>query len=132
MAGIDIDTSALGRVLLAEPDASAIRDELAAHDAWWSSALLAVEFRRLARREGLTEAAERLLNQVRLIPITEGLLHAAARIDPADVRTLDAIHLAAAVELHDHGTIGGVLSFDRHLQSACRVHGIRVAAPQPG
>ncbi len=48
MAGLYLDTSALGRVLLAEPDAAAIRATLARYDGWWSSDLLIVELRRLA------------------------------------------------------------------------------------
>ena len=48
MAGLYLDTSALGRVLLAEPDAAAIRATLASYDGWWSSDLLIVELRRLA------------------------------------------------------------------------------------
>ena len=52
---------ALGRVLLAEPDAQAIRALLAEHDASRSSELLVVELRRLAWREGLEEAAGRLI-----------------------------------------------------------------------
>lgn len=36
MAGVYLDTSALGRLLLAEPEAEAIRDVLAEH-AWWSA-----------------------------------------------------------------------------------------------
>jgi len=64
MAGLYLDTSALGRVLLAEPDAQAIRDTLARYDAWWPSGLLSVELRRLARREGLESAAEKLLTTV--------------------------------------------------------------------
>jgi uncharacterized protein with PIN domain len=61
MAGLYLDTSALGRILLAEPDATAIRSTLSGYDAWWSSALLVVEMRRLAAREGLTAAADRPL-----------------------------------------------------------------------
>lgn len=37
MAGLYVDTSALGRVLLAEPDAAAIRAKMGDYDAWWSS-----------------------------------------------------------------------------------------------
>ncbi len=55
MAGLYLDTSALGRILLAEPDAVAIRAALANYDAWWSSELLVVELRRLAVREGLLD-----------------------------------------------------------------------------
>ena len=42
MAGIYVDTSALGRVLLGEPDAELIRETLGQYDPWWSSALLLV------------------------------------------------------------------------------------------
>jgi hypothetical protein len=72
MPGLYVDTSS-GRVLLAEPDAPAIRSVLGSHDEWWSSSLLTIERRRLARREGLEPAADRIL---------------------------DAIHLEAAIELH--------------------------------
>lgn len=48
MAGVYVDTSALGRLLLAEPEADVIRSVLAEHDAWRSSELLVVELRRFA------------------------------------------------------------------------------------
>jgi uncharacterized protein len=53
VAGIYVDTSALGRVVLGEPDAQAIRARLAQFDPWFASELLVVELRRLARREGV-------------------------------------------------------------------------------
>jgi uncharacterized protein with PIN domain len=58
MASIYVDTSALGRVLLGEPDAELIRDTLAGYDTWRSSALLLVELRRFAvhRHGQLTSA----------------------------------------------------------------------------
>jgi hypothetical protein len=68
MPGVYVDTSALGRVLLAEPDAVPIRTALAGYDAWWASELLVVEFRRLAYREGLTQAAESLMRALRSRP----------------------------------------------------------------
>jgi len=39
MAGLYLDTSALGQVLLADPDAVAIVGVLGEFDAWWSSAV---------------------------------------------------------------------------------------------
>ncbi len=66
MAGIYLDTSAIGRVLLAEPDARAIREVLAEHDAWWSSELLVVELRRVAVR-GPCRRGRELLDAVRLL-----------------------------------------------------------------
>ncbi|HZL07379.1 MAG TPA: PIN domain-containing protein, partial [Coriobacteriia bacterium] len=60
MAGLYLDTSSLGRVLLVEPDATQIRDVLGRYDAWWSSAILIIELRRLARREDLEAAADQI------------------------------------------------------------------------
>lgn len=129
MAGVYVDTSALGRVLLAEPDAGPIRDVLAGHDAWWSSELLVVEFRRLATREGLAEVAERLIDAVRLVPVDSPSLQRASRVEPVEVRSLDAIHLEAAVWLRDRGGIVAVLTYDRQLQAGCVHHGLLVHAP---
>jgi uncharacterized protein with PIN domain len=96
MAGLYLDTSALGRVLLGEPDAETIRDTLAGYDTWWASALLAVELRRLARREGLEALADRMLANVRLTDVDKASLDRASRLDPVEVATLDAIHLDAS------------------------------------
>ncbi len=129
MAGLYLDTSSLGRVLLAEPDATRIRDVLGRYDSWWSSALLTIELRRLARREGLEAAADRILLSVRLTPITGSAVQRASRIEPTDVRTLDAIHLDAAVELHRAGTIASVLTHDERLRVGCAHHRVPVDLP---
>jgi predicted nucleic acid-binding protein len=129
MAGIYLDTSALGRVLLAEPDAASIRRVLAEGDAWHSSELLIVELRRLAIREGLEESAERMLDAVRLMSVDPVSLERASRIAPTGVRSLDAIHLDAIVQLHGHGDIDRVLTYDHQLQEGCAYHGISVVAP---
>ena len=129
MAGVYVDTSALGRVLLGEPVAEPIRDALASYDAWWSSALLVVELRRLARREGFEEAAERVLEQTGLLHVDRAVLDRASRLDPVEVRSLDAIHLDAAVALASRGEISAVLTYDRQLQAGCAHHGLAVDAP---
>ena len=109
MAGLYVDTSALGRVMLAEPGAQLIRDTMAQYEVLWSSALLAVELRRLARREGIEERAEEL--------------------EPVGVRALDAIHLGAAIQLAKRGVIDAMLTFDQQLQGGCTYHGVAVEAP---
>lgn len=128
MAGIYVDTSALGRVVLGEPDAQAIRARLAQFDPWFASELLVVELRRLGRREGVLPQAERTLAAVNLVPLTRALLERASRLDPIEVRSLDAIHLTA-VDLHNAGSIAAVLTYDLQLQAGCQHHGIGVEAP---
>lgn len=129
MPGVYVDTSALGRVLLAEPDAAPIRAALAGYDAWWASELLVVEFRRLAYREGLTQAAESLMRAMRFVLIDSGSLQRASHVEPFEVRSLDAIHLEAAVQLHSRGDVVAVMTYDRQLQAGCSHHGIQVEAP---
>lgn len=129
MAGLYVDTSALGRVLLDEPDASVIRASLARYEDTWSSELLTVELGRLARLHSLELEADELMEDVRIQRLTSARLRAAKEIDPAQVRTLDSIHLSAAVSLHGRGTITAVLTFDTQLQAGCQHHGIAVEAP---
>lgn len=131
MAGLYLDTSSLGRVLLAEPDAAAIRSVLGHYDEWWSSDLLTIELRRLARRTGLEPAADRMLATVQLTPISSLAIERASRLDPLELRTLDAIHLDAALELHSAGTITAVLTHDHRLIDAAAHHRIPIATPKP-
>lgn len=131
MAGIYVDTSALGRVLLAEPDASVILDVLIDHDEWWSSELIVVELRRLGAREGLADAAERLLGALRLAPVDspslqrEGLRHrtmggAVARCDPPP----------SCSEAEGPRLFAAVLTYDHQLQAGCAHNGLAVHAPR--
>jgi hypothetical protein len=65
-----------------------------------------------------------------LIKLTtpRALLEEASLIDPASVRSLDAIHLTAR-DLHAAGEIAAVLTYDHQLQAGCRHRGIPVEAP---
>jgi predicted nucleic acid-binding protein len=129
MNGIYLDTSALGRVLLDEPDAALIRGQIAMHRPRWSSELIVVELRRLAARERLLTAAERLLSGVQLLPVGSAALLRASRIEPVTVHSLDAIHLDAAVRLRERGAIATVMTYDRQFQAGCAHHELSVVAP---
>jgi len=132
LAGLYLDTSALGRVLLAEPDSEAILAEVGRFERRMASRLLAVELRRLALRHRLRDAADRLLAAISLLPLTEATLAAAESIEPASVATLDAIHLAAALELFDADLIDTVLTYDERLAEGAGHHGLTVLAPSAG
>jgi uncharacterized protein len=128
VAALYLDTSALGRVLLAEPDMRAIRGALGDFQAHVSSRLLAVELRRLALRRGLDATA--LLNGVALVPVTETVLRAAEALRPAKLRTLDAIHLATLLSTRDGAVpVTTMMTYDHDLQAAAREHGLAVIAP---
>jgi uncharacterized protein len=129
MAAVYVDTSALGRALLGEPETEAIRSLLSDYDAWWSSEVLVIELRRLGAREGLEAPAEEMLEAFRLVPIDSASIERASRIAPTTVRSLDAIHLEAALQLHERDAINGVVTYDHQLQNGCDHHGLAVHAP---
>ena len=101
------------------------------YDAWWSSEIVIVELRRLAARENLDAAGESLLSHISQHPLDRGSLERASKIEPIVVRSLDAIHLDAAVELRSRGVISTVTTFDRQLQAGCAHHALPVEAPIP-
>lgn len=129
MAAIYVDTSAIGRVLLGEPDAPAVLRDLARFDQHVASRLMPIELRRLALREDALEAADRLLGGVALIPLDDAILAASETLLPATVATLDAIHLATALRLAAGRMLDTVMTYDRRLADGAVQHGLRVLAP---
>jgi uncharacterized protein len=130
VALVYLDTSALGRILLGEPDATTILGALAAFEQRVASRLARIELCRLALRTNLLADAERLLGGVALVPIDDMLLTAAETIEPDAVATLDAIHLATAVHIHETVGLDAVLTYDRRLADGARHQGLTVLAPE--
>ena len=129
MAAVYVDTSAVGRVLLGEPDAPAVLRDLADFDQHVASRLLRIELRRLALREDALDAADRLLDGVALIPLDHAILASSETLPPTTVATLDAIHLATALRLATAGVLDTVMTYDRRLADGAAHHGLRVLAP---
>ena len=129
MAGVYLDTSALGRVLLGEPDAAAVIRSLRDFDRHIASRLLRIELRRLALRHGLLDHADQLLSGVALLPVDEAVLDAAETIQPASVAALDAIHLVTALRLARDALIDAVMTYDARLAEGVQAHGLSVIAP---
>jgi uncharacterized protein len=68
-----------------------------------------------------------VLDRVDLIRLNERILNAAATLLPAEVRSLDAIHLATARQLE--ADLGRVVTYDQWMLEAATQLGIRTAAP---
>lgn len=135
-----VDTSALGRVLLNEPDKAAIELALEDIDEVASSRLLWIELRRLARRwearpaaagepRQVLQLAEEMLKPIAAIPMEEPLLADAEMLPPVSVATLDAIHLATAVHLADISSLDVIITYHHRLAEGARKHGLEVLAP---
>lgn len=130
MAGVYLDTSALGRVVLGEPDGMAVGDALGAFDVVISSRLLRIELHRLGMRADLArDEIEAWLAGMALVPMDDAILSLAEAVSPVSVATLDAIHLATAVRLAGDGHVESIMTFDHRLADGAREHGLDVAAP---
>jgi len=118
------------KLIVDEPASVALHRELGAWSAWTSSALLGVEAVRACRRlgEGVADSAEASLSDIALVPVDDAVLAVARRLDPGELRSLDAIHLATALSI---GTdLGALFSYDDRLTAAAVAAGLRVLAPE--
>jgi uncharacterized protein len=125
-----LDTSAFVKLIVAEPESSALRRAIARWPQRASSALLRTETIRALRRSGNTgqvPAARRLLRGVSMVRVDEPLLDRAADLEPDELRTLDAIHLASALELGQD--LGVMIAYDIRLKAAAQAYGLVVESP---
>lgn len=129
MALLYLDASAGVKLVMHEPESTALHRYVDAQDAWTSSSLFRAEVLRAARcgDEARLQAARELLRGIVLIAIDEEVLLGAAELDPPLVRTLDAIHLATALRLADE--LEAIVTYDRRMIEAARLHGLPIASP---
>ena len=125
-----LDSSALVKLVVAEPESAALRRYLRAAPRRISCALARVEVVRAVRPHGAaaTTRARRLLRRLDLVQLDDELLDSAAALDSVILRGLDAIHLAAAQTLADELT--AVVTYDERMTTAAGVIGLTVAAPR--
>ena len=125
-----LDSSAIVKLVLPEPESLALRDFLANDDDHVSSGLARVEVLRTVQRVDDTEDrrrdAERVLARVSLVDMSEPLLANAAALEPPNLRSLDAIHLATALSLDG---LDALVTYDRRLSDAATDAGLAVASP---
>ncbi len=129
MAATYLDSSALVKLAVEEPESGALRRYLRRRRPMVSSALARTEVLRallLEGDEGLARGRT-VLARVELIRVNDRILHAAATLLPADMRSLDAIHLATAQQLATD--LGRVVTYDERMLAAAKRLGIRTVAP---
>jgi predicted nucleic acid-binding protein len=117
------------KLLVREPESTALASFIPKRATLVSSALALVEVTRTVRVAGLEDDVEgglgSLLGEVVLIDVDRSILSHAARLASTALRSLDAVHLATAVLVEPEA----VLAYDRGLGEAARSLGLRVEAP---
>lgn len=129
---IYVDTSAALLVLLGQEGAAsaqAFLNRLASRERVTSSVLLQIEMMRALHRERLSlTIAQELLDGVELMPINDDVVERACAMTE-ELKSLDAIHLAAALLLDDPRDPVTVFTHDVRLVDAARSHGLAVFDP---
>jgi predicted nucleic acid-binding protein len=128
---IYLDSSALVKLALAEPESAALTAFIAerASDALVSSTLHRTEVLRAIWRSepGALPRAQKIIRRVAVVSMTNDILDIAATLPPAGIGTTAAIHLASALAVKRDLT--AFVSYDTALLDAASEAGLPVASP---
>lgn len=125
-----LDSSALLKLVVAEKESGALLRFLKReHGERVSCSLVRTEVLRATRRHGAAalERARALLQTLQLLQLGDALLDAAGMLEPLEMRSLDAIHLAAANLIAPELT--ALVTYDRRMAQAAVALGFRVVSP---
>jgi predicted nucleic acid-binding protein len=124
-----LDTSALVKLVVIEKESRALRTFLQHEPEQFSCAIARTELLRAVHRGGSAaiEDARRVLRNLHLIHLGDALLDAAGLLDPVKMRSLDAIHLAAAALIAPELT--GLVTYDKRMAEGAAHLGFPVVSP---
>ena len=125
-----IDTSAAVKLVVEEAETASLMTWLDGRDEpLVSSDLLRTELLRATKRAAPQQMprARAVLDSVTLLSMPTTTFERAAALGPDQLRSLDALHLASALELGDE--LEGIVVYDSVLARAARLHGMAVVAP---
>lgn len=125
-----LDSSAIVKLIVREPESAALRRYLRRRAPLVSSALARTEVVRALQPAG-DEAVTRgrhVLRHLDLVRVNDRILNAAGLLHPPELRSLDAIHLATAEELGED--LVAIVTYDQRMTAAAKRMGYRVVQPR--
>ncbi len=124
-----LDSSAIVKLVVAEAESAALLAFLRRRRPLVTSALSRTEVGRALARSGAAALRRGgdVLARLDLIRLSDRVLEAAARLPPAELRSLDAIHLATAQLLG--ASLRDVVTYDERMSAAAQGLGWTVVAP---
>ena len=125
-----LDSSAIVKLVIRESESSALRRFLRAYAIRVSSELARVEVIRAVRLQDIEIRARALavLSRIRLLRIDEDVISAAATMNPAVLRSLDAIHLASVQVFGSE--LNAIVTYDARMREAAGLIGFSTYAPE--
>ena len=123
-----VDASAMAKLALDEAESPAMLRWYVESERLVSSRVGVIETRRATRRRVHdADQLDAVLRSVIVLEVDDAIAQSAARVGPALLRTLDAIHLATALAI---GTdLDAFVTYDDRLAEAARVVGLPVVRP---
>ncbi len=124
-----LDPSAIVKLVIAEREHEDLRRYLDAGSRFATSLLAVTEVGRSVGRvaPGSDGAIAATFRGITVLSIDRRVIDHAARLGPVALRTLDAIHLASAMQLGPE--LRSFVTYDRRLAAAARDAGLPVASP---
>lgn len=126
-----LDTSALVKLIVSEAESVALSDYLQkfVEDVVFTSALTRAELVRAVAHGGQPAIVEArmLLDSIDTVVLSRALLDDAATLPPTLLRTLDAVHLAAAQRAGRQ--LRAVITYDNRMIDAAAYLGLPAARP---
>jgi uncharacterized protein len=125
-----LDSSAVVKLVIAEPESSPLRAYLRRRRPLVSSALARTEVLRALLPAGAAAVSRGrdVFRRMDLVRINDRVLDAAGILEPAQMRSLDAIHVATAHLLGED--LGQVVTYDDRMADAARQLGLKTASPR--
>lgn len=129
MGAAYLDSSALVKLAVREPESDALRRHLRGRRPWLTSSLARTEVLRalLPGGEAAVAAGRAILARCDLLRVNDRVLALAGMMQPPELRSLDAIHLATVQRVRDD--ISELVIYDGRMAEAARQLGYRVASP---
>ena len=129
MAAAYLDSSAIVKLAVREPETDALRRHLRRRHTLITSALARTEVLRalLPAGESAIAAGQRVLSRLDLIRVNDRVLGGAGVLLPVELRSLDAIHLATAGRIGRD--LGEIVTYDQRMALAAQEMGYKVLSP---
>lgn len=126
-----VDSSALVKLAVREAESQALRAWLRRRRPLICSALARTEVMRALLPVGgpALERGQNVLSRIELVRVGKRVLDEAGALNPAELRSLDAIHLATAALATGTGVVH-IVTYDERMAEAARERGWRVASPR--
>ena len=124
-----LDASALVKLIVTEAESAALVEFLRDRPERVSALIVRTEVARAVRRyrPRLVAPAVRMLDGVQLVDVLTTTVEQAGELDPVELSSLDAIHVATAYAVRSD--LEAVVTYDTKMTAAARLLGLRVEQP---